>query len=116
MLPWPDASHGRDRYRATPYRGEGEGFAECALQICVPPLRPHRDQHACRDRADAAQPLPGSIATASTLAFALVHKYVDGTPLYRLAQAFERAGVPVSRGALGSLGDRLEREASASHL
>lgn len=37
----------------------------------------------------------------STLAFALVHKYVDGTPLYRLAQAFERAGVPVSRGALG---------------
>lgn len=48
-----------------------------------------------------AQPLPGSIATASTLAFALVHKYVDGTPLYRLAQVFERAGVPVSRGALG---------------
>ena len=48
-----------------------------------------------------AQPLPGSIATASTLAFALVHKYVDGTPLYRLAQAFERAGVPVSRGTLG---------------
>lgn len=49
----------------------------------------------------SAQPLPGSIATASTLAFAFVHKYVDGTPLYRLAQAFERAGVPVSRGALG---------------
>lgn len=47
------------------------------------------------------QPLPGSIATASTLAFAFVHKYVDGAPLYRLAQAFERAGVPVSRGALG---------------
>lgn len=48
-----------------------------------------------------AQPIPGSIATASTLAFALVHKYVDGTPLYRLAQTFERAGVPVSRGTLG---------------
>jgi transposase len=47
------------------------------------------------------QPLPGSIATASTLAFALVHKYVDGTPLYRLALTFGRAGVPVSRGALG---------------
>ncbi|PXW50904.1 transposase IS66 family protein [Chelatococcus asaccharovorans] len=46
------------------------------------------------------QPLPGSIATASTLAFALVHRYVDGTPLYRLAQTFERAGVPISRGAL----------------
>ncbi len=44
-----------------------------------------------------AQPLPGSIATASTLAFALVHKYVDGTPLYRLsrhssAPAFQSAG------------------------
>ncbi len=46
------------------------------------------------------QPLPGSIATASTLAFALVHKYVDGTPLYRVPQTFERAGVPISRGAL----------------
>ncbi|EPE93620.1 transposase IS66 (plasmid) [Rhizobium grahamii CCGE 502] len=45
------------------------------------------------------QPFPGSIATASTLAFALVHKHADGTPLYRLAQAFERAGVPISRGA-----------------
>ncbi|CDX42692.1 hypothetical protein MPLSOD_410063 [Mesorhizobium sp. SOD10] len=50
------------------------------------------------------QPLPGSIATASTLAFALVHKYVNDTPLYRLAQAFERVGVPVSRGALGHTG------------
>lgn len=48
-----------------------------------------------------AQPLPGSIATASTLAFALVHQYVDGTLLYLLAQAFGRAGVPISRGALG---------------
>ena len=48
-----------------------------------------------------AQTLPGSIATASTLAFALVHKYVDATPLYRLAQTIERAGAPVSRGALG---------------
>jgi len=51
------------------------------------------------------QPLPGSIATASTQAFAFVHKYVDGTPLYRVAQTFERAGVPASRGAC-SLGDR----------
>nr|WP_304656272.1 transposase [Neorhizobium galegae] len=32
--------------------------------------------------------MPGSIATASTLAFALVDKYVDGTPLYRVAQTF----------------------------
>lgn len=45
------------------------------------------------------QPL-GSFATASTLAFALVYKCVYGTPLYRVAQIFERAGVPISRGAL----------------
>ncbi|BCG82832.1 hypothetical protein MesoLj113b_63740 [Mesorhizobium sp. 113-3-3] len=56
------------------------------------------------------QPLPGSIATASTRAFALVHKYVDGTPLYRLAQAFERAGVPCQPRRSGPLGDRLERK------
>jgi transposase len=33
------------------------------------------------------QPLPGSIATPSTLALVLANKYVDGTPLYRLEQA-----------------------------
>ncbi|MBS7743543.1 transposase [Chelatococcus sp. HY11] len=35
------------------------------------------------------------------MAFALVHKYVDGIPVYRLVQTFERAGVPVSRGGPG---------------
>jgi transposase len=49
-----------------------------------------------------AQPLPGSVATPSTLAFVLAYKYVDGTPLYRLAQALERANVSISRGALGN--------------
>lgn len=29
-----------------------------------------------------AQPLPGSVATPSTLALVLANKYVDGTPLY----------------------------------
>jgi transposase len=83
------------------------------IEVKATVLQNARAKYACRncDRTDIstpviiapmpAQPLPGSIATASTLAFALVHKYVDGTPLYRLAQAFERAGVPVSRGALG---------------
>lgn len=46
------------------------------------------------------QPLPGSIATASTLAFALVHKYVDGTPLYRVAQ---HSSGPVFRSAVALL-------------
>ncbi|PRD40758.1 IS66 family transposase [Phyllobacterium phragmitis] len=49
-----------------------------------------------------AQPLPGSVATPSTLALTLVGKYVDGTPLYRLSQAFDRINVPMSRGALGN--------------
>ncbi len=83
------------------------------IEVKAKVLQNARAKYACRncDRTGIktpiviapmpAQPLPGSIATASTLAFALVHKYVDGTPLYRLAKAFERAGVPVSRGALG---------------
>jgi transposase len=49
-----------------------------------------------------AQPLPGSVATPSTLALVLANKYVDGTPLYRLSQALSRANVSVSRGAMGN--------------
>ncbi|QYA14639.1 IS66 family transposase [Rhizobium sp. AB2/73] len=83
------------------------------IEVKAKVLQNARAKYACRncDRTGIktpiviapmpAQPLPGSIATASTLAFALVHKFVDGTPLYRLSKAFERAGVPVSRGALG---------------
>jgi transposase len=94
-------------------RLELEDLDERALSAMIEVLGRCNAKYACRnyERTDIstpviiapmpAQPLPGSIATASTLAFALVHKYVDGTPLYRLAQAFERAGVPVSRGALG---------------
>jgi transposase len=48
------------------------------------------------------QPLPGSVATPETLALVLAGKYVDGTPLYRLSQAFERIDVGISRGALGN--------------
>ena len=55
-----------------------------------------------------AQPLPGSIATASTLAFALVHKYVDGTPLYRLAQAFERVRAGAAAGEADAARRQLE--------
>ena len=49
-----------------------------------------------------AQPLPGSIATASTLALVLASKFVDGMPLYRLSQSLERANVSISRGTLGN--------------
>lgn len=98
---------------AGPMHRMGETVTEqLHIEVKAKVLQNVRFKYACRhcDRTGIntpvviapmpAQPLPGSIATASTLAFALVHKYVDGTPLYRLAQAFERAGVPVSRGAL----------------
>jgi len=49
-----------------------------------------------------AQPLPGSVATPSTLALVLANKYVDGTPLYRVADALGRAEVSISRGTLGN--------------
>jgi transposase len=49
-----------------------------------------------------AQPLPGSVATASTLALVLANKYVDGTPLYRLANALARSNVSIGRGALAN--------------
>lgn len=98
MLPWADAAQGEAVTEQLSYRSEGEDLTECAVQKRMPPLRPHRDQHDCRDRADAGAALAGQ----HRLAFALVHKYVDGTPVYRLAQTFERACVPVSRGALGT--------------
>jgi len=91
----------------------GEAVSEqLHIEVKAKVLQNVRFKYACRqcDRTEIntpvviapmpTQPLPGSIATASTLAFALVHKYVDGTPLYRVAQTFERAGVPISRGAL----------------
>lgn len=47
------------------------------------------------------QPLPGSVATASTLAWVLASKFVDGMPLYRMSSALKRADVEISRGTLG---------------
>ncbi|NTE87898.1 IS66 family transposase [Agrobacterium rubi] len=91
----------------------GEAVTEqLHIEVKAKVLQNVRFEYACRhcDRTGIntpvviapmpTQPLPGSVATASTLAFALVHKYVDGTPLYRVARTFERAGVPISRGAL----------------
>jgi len=100
----------RDEERLAKSERIGPSFSPARVKAKV--LQNARYKYACRhcDRtgintpiviAPMPAPLPGSIATASTLAFALVHKFVDGTPLYRLAQTFERAGVPVSRGALG---------------
>lgn len=41
--------------------------------------------------------LPGSMASASALAYILMKKFVEGMPLYRQAQQFERQGVRLSR-------------------
>ena len=43
------------------------------------------------------QPIPGSIASAATLATVLTAKYADGMPLYRLHEALKRGEVDVAR-------------------
>jgi transposase len=47
------------------------------------------------------QPIPGSIASAATVATVLTAKYADGTPLYRQHDALLRGQVDVARGTLG---------------
>ncbi len=49
-----------------------------------------------------AQPLPGSHASAAMIATVTTGKYVDGTPLYRMADVLARSNVPVSRGTLAN--------------
>lgn len=43
------------------------------------------------------QPIPGSMASPSLLAYICVSKYVDHLPLYRLEQKFERIFVDLPR-------------------
>ncbi|WP_236026651.1 IS66 family transposase, partial [Alicyclobacillus suci] len=40
---------------------------------------------------------PGSLASASAVAYIMSKKYVEGMPLYRQEQQFERQGFPLSR-------------------
>jgi transposase len=49
-----------------------------------------------------AQPLPGSNASAAMIATVTAGKYVDGTPLYRMAHALARADIELSRGTLAN--------------
>jgi transposase len=48
------------------------------------------------------QPLPGSNASAAMIATVTAGKYVDGTPLYRMANALGRADIEVGRGTLAN--------------
>ena len=93
----------------------GEDISE---QLHIPPATPWVWQHVrfkygCRHceqhgisapvvRADMpAQPLPGSVADAATIATVMTGKYADGMPLYRMEAAFARAGIEVGRGTMG---------------
>ncbi|MFP3582633.1 IS66 family transposase [Paraburkholderia sp. SIMBA_055] len=49
-----------------------------------------------------AQPLPGSNASAAMIATVTAGKYVDGTPLYRMAHALARADIEVGPGTLAN--------------
>jgi len=40
---------------------------------------------------------PGSLASADAVAYIIIKKYLEGMPLYRLEQQFERQGIPLSR-------------------
>ena len=47
-----------------------------------------------------AQAIPGSIASAGTLAHVAVNKYINGMPLYRQEKEFERLAIPLTRSSL----------------
>lgn len=49
-----------------------------------------------------AQPLPGSHASAALIATVTAGKFVDGTPLYRMADVLARSNIPVGRGTLAN--------------
>lgn len=66
----------------------------------------HCDTHAERTPVVLApmpaQPLPGSHASAAMIATVTAGKFVDGTPLYRMADVLARSNAPVSRGTLAN--------------
>jgi transposase len=65
----------------------------------------HCDQHgtSCQIVTSPmpAQPIPGSIASASTIATILTAKYADGMPLYRMESVLDRSEVSIGRGTMG---------------
>ncbi|PSV98474.1 IS66 family transposase [Photobacterium lipolyticum] len=77
-------------------------------------LRHERKKYACRHCENHGegskiitasmprQPLPGSIATAGTLATIAVSKYADGLPLYRIEKELARVGVDIQRTTLAN--------------
>jgi transposase len=93
----------------------GEDVSE---QLHIPPQTPWVWQHVrlkygCRHcerhgvsapvvrAAMPAQPLPGSVADAATIATVMTGKYADGMPLYRMEAVLGRAGIELGRGTMG---------------
>jgi transposase len=84
------------------------------MEVKVSVLQHVRSKYACR-RCERhgmrtpiviapmpAQPLPGSHASPSMIAAVTLGKYVDGTPLYRMADVLARSNIAVSRGTLAN--------------
>ena len=69
-----------------------------------------RPKYACRHCEEGVktaqlppQPIPRSIATAGLLAYIVTSKYVDGLPLYRLAQfTLARLGIEITRATMAT--------------
>jgi transposase len=93
----------------------GEELSEqLHIEVKASVLQHVRFKYACRhcerhaERAPVitapmpAQPLPGSNASAAMIATVTAGKYVDGTPLYRMAHALARADIELSRGTLAN--------------
>jgi transposase len=55
------------------------------------------EEHPVRQEKMPVQPIPGSIASPSLLAYLIVSKYLDHLPLYRLQSMFLRIGADISR-------------------
>ena len=104
-----------ERERVCPHDGVAlESFGEeISEQLDVEParfrvLRHRRVKYRCpcceahlRTAPMTPQPIPKSQASPGLLAFIATSKYVDGLPLYRLAQQFERVGVSIPRQTQG---------------
>jgi transposase len=89
-----------------------EAGVEASGQLHIIPqkmhvLRHERVKYGCRSCqtivkivAMPAQPIPKSMASASTLAHIAVAKYCDHTPLYRQEYIWSRLGIDLDRGTL----------------
>ncbi len=58
---------------------------------------PDCEEQPVRQEKMPVQPIPGSMASASLLAYLIVSKYLDHLPLYRLQAMFQRIGVVITR-------------------